>query len=557
MYNRPVHVAVIDDGVNEKKFLTGPLLKSIEINEALHIVQPLTSPPEESHGTLCGAIIKRYAPQASLVSIKILNTDCVCNPDQLVTALEWCCENRIRIVNLSLGSIDYRDFSKIAASVNRIVKKGVIIIAAFSNQNIYTYPASLSNVIGVKADVEDHLNEGEFYYHLCPYDGIEITAVANHRLIDTYGFSRTLFSTNSFAAPLITALVFNFINSNPSMDLPAIRKNLFQRCVNHSLPFRHPGLFRRPDWVEKAVVFNLPGDNDRKIPGHKYCFQILGYHQLHACGNRQRWQRILEIVDKEKDQIKRSDAVVVIDTDRKSDDTDSAPSSFFEEMNRRGINLVYMSDYYRKNELDSIETDNIKIWHPLVYHFFRPAYTQPIVMDIPSIVVLDFTAKRLVPVISGLSRLFRRDGYFAVPLTDTVLGVLYGLEYFSTGSPEENHDDFLLKDLFNLYRLNNPDLFLVGIQVSPGCGGPWRSLRSTIDILILIADDWDDRVQTALKQIDMEHVIFITSSTDINMTGSDKIGISFFPLPPSMKKLYSYIIKLFKRANGNDGNVAS
>ncbi len=546
MHNRPIQVAVIDDGVNEKKFLIGPLFKSIEITEALQIVPPLTSPPEESHGTLCSAIIKTYAPQAALVSIKILNTNCVCNPDQLVTALEWCCKNRIRIVNLSLGSIDYRDFPRIAASVNRIVKRGVIIIAACSNQNKYTYPASLSNVIGVKADLEGHLDEGQFYYNLYPYDGIEITAFANHQLIDTCSFSRTLYSTNSFAAPLITALVFNSIKSNPSIDLLGIRKNLFQRSVNCAQSFKHPGLFRSPDWVEKAVVFNLSGDAYRKIPGHQYCFQILGYHQLKVCGNHQGWQWILETADKEKAQIKRSDAVVIIDSARKRGDIGSALSSFAEEMNRRGINLVYLSDYYRKNELDSTTTDKIKIWHPLVYYFFRPGYTQHIIMDIPAIVVLDFTAKGVIPVISGLSRMFGRDGYFAVSLTNSVLGVLYGLEYFSTGDPEENHEDFLLKDLFNLYHLKNPDLFLVGIQFSPGGGKPWRCLRLTIDVLILIADNWGDGVQTALKEIDAERVIFMTASKNVDMVGGDKNEIVFSPLRNSMKNLYSYIIKLFK-----------
>ncbi len=106
------------------------------------------------------------------------------------------------------------------------VQKGVIIVAACNNKNVYTYPASLSNVIGVKCDPEEQLKEGQYRYNPYPLDGIEITACSSHLIVKYDGIGKTTSCCNSFATPMITAIVYNILLKNSSLSLEEVKNRL-------------------------------------------------------------------------------------------------------------------------------------------------------------------------------------------------------------------------------------------------------------------------------------------------------------------------------------------
>ncbi len=159
MAYKPVHIAIIDDGVNQKLYNIGELAHNIEITLDLTVCDRAdydTYAP--SHGTTCAAIIRKYAPFALLSSVKILDGNARGMCGQLIKALEWCVDNGIRVVNVSLGTVVYTDFPMLRKAINFAYSKGLIIVAACNNRNIFTYPASHPNVIGVKCDMEGILN---------------------------------------------------------------------------------------------------------------------------------------------------------------------------------------------------------------------------------------------------------------------------------------------------------------------------------------------------------------------------------------------------------------
>ena len=66
-------IAVIDDGISEKLYDVGQLRHNILITPELHVIERAGYDPFlPSHGTTCAAIIKKYAPDAVLSSIKVL-----------------------------------------------------------------------------------------------------------------------------------------------------------------------------------------------------------------------------------------------------------------------------------------------------------------------------------------------------------------------------------------------------------------------------------------------------------------------------------------------------
>ncbi len=227
-------IIIVDEGVNNNLYNIGKLKKDIEITPLLEIKKESNHYKDYSyHGSICAAIIKRYLPNAEFGSIKVLN-DSKGTKYQLVKAIKWCVENNIKLINLSLGTINFKDFKLLNSCIEYAYKKGLIVIAAYNNDRIYTCPASFDNVIGVKCDITGSLRNYEYIYNDYYLDGIEIIANANHNIIDKSGIVYTTPSCNSYAAPVITALVYELIEKYPDITINEIKTYLRNRSVYNS-----------------------------------------------------------------------------------------------------------------------------------------------------------------------------------------------------------------------------------------------------------------------------------------------------------------------------------
>ena len=189
-------LAIIDDGINPYYIPQDILCKHLEIsNNAIKISkQP---PAVLTHGTACYQMFCRYVKTPyQLVSIKATSSITgTGSKDAILTGLNFCDDNNIDLIHMSLGTRKYLDFASIAGAVLKL--KQSIIVAACSNQNVFTLPACLPNVIGVRhCDIKKL--EGNFTYITRPFDNVDIMTYVKN-------------SSNSTAAPLITAHVCKYI----------------------------------------------------------------------------------------------------------------------------------------------------------------------------------------------------------------------------------------------------------------------------------------------------------------------------------------------------------
>lgn len=117
-----MEVIVIDDGVNEIVFRVGKLRHNLEVLETLEIVQRKGYDAKKfSHGSVCAGIIKKYAPDCEIGGIKVMEQEqCNGTSRQLLVALEWCIRENIRLVNMSLSDVDFRDFEAIQILIARL-----------------------------------------------------------------------------------------------------------------------------------------------------------------------------------------------------------------------------------------------------------------------------------------------------------------------------------------------------------------------------------------------------------------------------------------------------
>lgn len=213
-----IKIAIIDDGVSKKS--VNNLSFNKEINEYMQVIENIYEPEIDSHGTKCALIIRKYAQKAILGSIKILDNDTKKGDvSKLISALHWCRENSINIINLSLGTVYAKDYDLIKKCIDKICEDKIILVAAICNSNIVTYPASFENVMGVCAHSE-LTNDQYFHNKKVDFIGVDFYASVKHDVKCSLEYG------NSFATPLITAKVCNIMEQEKVYKFQEIKSIL-------------------------------------------------------------------------------------------------------------------------------------------------------------------------------------------------------------------------------------------------------------------------------------------------------------------------------------------
>ena len=232
-----VTVAVIDSGLeyshedfdNTIKSGYNFLHKNIDIGDNLGhgtgVVGVLAAVPNNSIG-IAGA-----AYGAKIIPLKVIDTNGSADIGVVIEALDWCLEQDVDIVNISMGIVDkvimQRGYTwqsyikKMQMSIDALSRKGVIVISAIGNSknSNMDIPACFDKVIAVGAVginesgelyVPQFNNKGNAETIYAPGEKILTTLVGN-----TYGF----LDGTSLSAAFVTAANVYAKAINPEIDV--------------------------------------------------------------------------------------------------------------------------------------------------------------------------------------------------------------------------------------------------------------------------------------------------------------------------------------------------
>jgi subtilisin family serine protease len=114
------------------------------------------------HGTAVAGAIREKAPEAELYAVKVFDRRLSANVDTLVRALGWCVEQRMDLINLSLGTANPAHRPRF----EEILAKGALIVSAAN------LPGELPGAIGVAADSDcprDQYRYRDGVFYASPY----------------------------------------------------------------------------------------------------------------------------------------------------------------------------------------------------------------------------------------------------------------------------------------------------------------------------------------------------------------------------------------------------
>lgn len=164
---RGVRVAVIDSGVHPDhphidptRLLPGAfVLASGEIED-----EPDSTLDRLGHGTAVTAAILEKATDAQCIPIRVFREGLRASAAALVSAIGWAVEQRVDLINLSLGATNPAHAGVFAMAVAEARVAGIAIIAAREANGVPCLPGYLDGVIGVDLDWD------------CPRAGIRLTS---------------------------------------------------------------------------------------------------------------------------------------------------------------------------------------------------------------------------------------------------------------------------------------------------------------------------------------------------------------------------------------------
>lgn len=237
-----VKVAILDTGIDASH-------PNLQANVKGAVDFTGDSRPLHGHGTHVAGIVGAaatgvgvigVAPSCELYSVRVLDSDGLCPGDYswITQGVEWCIENRMDVINLSLGAPQPPP-DALHAAILKAVNSGIIMVSASGNEKAkeINFPARYEEVISVAAfdkdgKVADFSNIGQ---------GLDVIAPG----VDIYstwpGGSYARESGTSMASPFVAgliALMIAYHRNGKDHDTPLTN---WRDAIAHLESFEKPG----------------------------------------------------------------------------------------------------------------------------------------------------------------------------------------------------------------------------------------------------------------------------------------------------------------------------
>ena len=211
-------MAVVDSGIDATHPAVGDVAASVDVRADPSAPDGvvLTEGPHEDrygHGTACAGIIRSLAPDAELVSVRVLGTDLRGSATCFAAGIDWCIRNDVRVVNLSLSTSNESYLETFWELVDRATFGRVALVSAMNNERKPSIPSELAGVFSVACGPGDDLEA----IWCNPRGPAEWGAAGIELPVAWSGGGSIVASGNSFAAAVVTGHLARIVGAHPGI----------------------------------------------------------------------------------------------------------------------------------------------------------------------------------------------------------------------------------------------------------------------------------------------------------------------------------------------------
>lgn len=230
---RGIKVAVIDTGVANDH----PAVQK-NYSGGVNILSPMFTPYDyNGHGTHVAATIAGratdlnvvgVAPRVHIYGVKAFNRKGSANLSDLLSAINWCIENRMDVVNMSFGMPKVSD--TLHEAIRTAHRQGITMVAAAGNQgnsgNV-DYPARFDETIGVTAVSKD----GRLAAFSNVGDGVDLAAPGDKITSAWLNGTTREMSGTSMAVPHVSGTAALLLYLRPDLKPDHIRRIMVESTI--------------------------------------------------------------------------------------------------------------------------------------------------------------------------------------------------------------------------------------------------------------------------------------------------------------------------------------
>ena len=232
---RRIRVAIVDSGVEEDHpWVGGRLASSFVVvgdeRRGYSVVEGAAS-DGFGHGTAAAGQIRRFSPDAELISVRVLGGDLRTNSQSLLTALRWLTTQDLHVVNLSLSTMRADLALRMSHSVDDLYARNIACVCARGyHLTGKAYPTNFSGTIGVSFK---YLPQAQLQFR--PLDPVAFDAAGIGLTVAWKGGATRTVEGSSYACPLVTGLAARFLELRPTLtpyELKSLLKEYAHRQAN-------------------------------------------------------------------------------------------------------------------------------------------------------------------------------------------------------------------------------------------------------------------------------------------------------------------------------------
>jgi len=176
------------------------------------------------HGTAAAAIIRRYAPDAVIDSLRVIGRPGGWSTNVLA-GLHWAIDQGYDVINCSFTTADTEFLPDYKTAVDRAFCRNALIVSACNNKAFWRveYPGSFPSVISSDYGLFDHLT-----LRRRPGELVEFVAPGQDLRVAWKDGTWRVMTGSSFAAPHLSAIAARIRQRRPDWNACQVKSALYE-----------------------------------------------------------------------------------------------------------------------------------------------------------------------------------------------------------------------------------------------------------------------------------------------------------------------------------------
>jgi subtilisin family serine protease len=227
---RGARVCILDSGVETDHPHVGPVQRAVSVTIEGEDVEVADDDEGDScgHGTACAGIVRSFAPECELHSVRVLGAGYKGSGQVLLAGLRWAIEQDYDVINMSLSTTKKQLASVLHDLADAAYFKRTLIVASAHNMPVESFPWRFAAVISVGS----HEEQDPFTFYYNPSPPVEFFARGVDVDVAWIGGSQIRCTGNSFATPHVTGICALIRSKHPELTPFQLKSVLYLTASN-------------------------------------------------------------------------------------------------------------------------------------------------------------------------------------------------------------------------------------------------------------------------------------------------------------------------------------